>query len=822
MRATEDRSGRAGGRLLLAGFILVCALYCITPVHNGNFFWHLRNGEDILDSGRIRTTDPFTWTRCGETWLQQEWVSEVLFAVSWRTLGEPGPVLLKALVVSMAVLLTSMAAMRRGASAAAVVLTGVLWFVLSHGRWIVRPHMISILMFAVYIYLIERRDLGILSSLAIFVPLQVFWTNAHAGFIMGWFLLGVPVLEELFARRIRFALKRSVVLTAAVLSAGLHPNGFGSFTYITDFLSRPLFRETIREWWSPFHPLYQPGQTVSTTAVLLVSVLLVSWFLVIRRRKEMGTVRILALGALSVASLLSSRNIDFLALAAVAWIPPLLGRIRRSVPAALLCAAVVIPFTLGIPREFGPPREPGLGVDWSIYPRGLADFLEENPSLMEGRIFNTNEISGYLEYRLGGELMLFMDGRCHLYPEWLYARYLILAYARPADARRVMAIMDDSRMDLAIYDWPKPEESSAYVLSASPDWRPVYWDSITIVFGRTSFLEETGNLHLSFGTVDPLSPRMLMQLPYYLMPSSLGTELLRAASPPMNYQPAMIPAAALMLAGSRIPDPLPFRFEDEDLGSSLRSALQGGDPMDGDIGLRVVQTWALVERGMTEEAMEAALGSGDPVLISSIHVLQGQDSDYPGEMTGQAPPMMVPVRAWRDHLEGRSTAGDSAVIHAAAEFTAGSRGQSLRSVLSILESGIELHPWGYSVSAGIASLSGLDSLALELGDRAVSMNRNPYTLLILGTVQDRAGESEAALESFSRCLEISDLFLEARMQRADLLWRTGSVAEATADYRLLQELDYLTPVAEFRLIWGGYFTGPPAAGDQPEDHQQHL
>ncbi|OPL18992.1 MAG: hypothetical protein AVO35_03435 [Candidatus Aegiribacteria sp. MLS_C] len=789
----------------MAFFVLVCALYAMTPVHNGNFFWHLRNGEDILDTGVIRTVDPFTWTRCGETWLQQEWGSEVLFAVSWRILGEPGPVLMKMAVVAAAVLLTALAARRRGACASAVVLTGLLWFAVSHGRWIVRPHILSILMFALYLYLLERGTGGILSSMAVFVILQVVWTNLHAGFVMGWFLLGVPVLEGFLAGRVREALGRSAVLGAAVLSAGIHPNGFGSFTYITDFLSRPLFRETIREWWSPFHPMYQPGRTLSTTAVLLTVLLGLTWLVIARRWRRIGAARILALGALSAASLLSSRNIDFLALAAAAWVSPLLGRVRTSLPAALLCIAAAVPFTAGVPREFGPPRPPGLGIDWSIYPRALAGFLRRNPSLMEARVYNTNEISGYLEYSLGENLLLYMDGRCHLYPERLYARYLILAYATPDDAGRVMSIMDEEGIELALYDWPRPGESSAYVLSASPLWLPVYWDSITVVYGRRSFLEEQVYTDSSFSTVDPLAPQVLMQLPYYLMPASLEDELVRAASPPMSFGPAMVPAAALLLSRETVPDSLPFSFENDSLGISLRAAFLGDDPLLEDPRLRLVQSWALAARGRLEEAFEAAERSEDPVLYSSFHVLLGRTPDRSGP-AGAAPPMMVPVGAWSDYLDGKATPGDSAVILAASAFTAGMRGPSLDSVRALLESGMELHPWGYSVSGGIASLSGLDSMALDLGKTAVSMNRNPYTLLILGSIQERSGYLEDALGSYSDCLEISGLFLEARMSRADLLWETGRIDEALADYRLLGELDYLSPSAEFRLYWGGRFS----------------
>ncbi|MFO8183470.1 MAG: hypothetical protein R6U39_04790 [Candidatus Aegiribacteria sp.] len=812
MKSTDRATATAGEKLILAVFLAVCALYSLTPVHNGNFFWHLRNGEDILETGTIRTADPFTWTRCGETWLQQEWVAEVMFAVSWKTAGEAGPVIFKALVIVMAAFLVSMAAVRRGASIPAVVVTGLLWFALSHGRWIVRPHIISILMFSLYLYLMAGGTGGFLSTLAVFLPLQIIWTNAHAGFIMGWFLLGIPLLDSVLARRPRSALERGGILAAVVLSAGVHPNGFGSVTYITDFLSRPLFRETIREWWSPFHPMYHPGQEISTTAVLLVVLLAATWTLVLARRRKIGASRMLALAALSAASLLSSRNIDFLALAALAWVSPLLGRVRLRIPAILLAAAAAVPFLTGVPREFGPPRRPGVGVDWSIYPRRLTEFLRQNPELLQARVFNTNEISGYLQYVMGEDLPLYMDGRCHLFTENLYAEYLLLTYAGPEDAPRVMNVLDGRGIQLALYDWPRTDGSSAYILSASPDWEPVYWDSITVVYGRASWLEEAGFRGQVFTVVDPLSPLMLLETPYYLMPSSLREELVTAASSPMNYQPAIPPAAALLQTAGETPDTLPFVIRSDSMRSGLENALGGREPCIEDPRLRVIQSWALAGAGEYTAAMDAAVGSGDAMLLSCLAVLHEEGTSAAGAAVNRVPPLMVPPPAWAGYLSGEVSPGDSCVIEASALFVAGMRDRALDSVRTILDREMELQPWGLSVSGGLAALHGLDSLAVALGDSAVSMNTNPYTLLIMGKIEGITGDRRSAVETLSRSLSISPVYHEARIQRAGYLWMEGRLEEAMEDYRLLEELNYLTPAAESLLEWGEYLTRPlPAA-----------
>jgi hypothetical protein len=789
--------------ILLAGFLAVCFLYCLTPVHNGNFFWHLRNGEDILENGEIRTSDPFTWTCHGETWLQQEWAAEVLFAVSWKTIGESGPVLFKALLITLSVLLIYLAARKRGASVQAVVLTGILWFTLSHGRWIVRPHIVSIFFFSLYLYLLARGTGGFMKTLAVFLPLQIVWVNAHAGFVMGYFLLGIPVLENIFSRSWKKAGKAAGVLVTAALCCGIHPNGYGSFIYITDFLSRPLFRQTITEWWSPFHSMYQPGHAISTTAILLVMLLAATWTLVLIRRKAIGLPRMIALAALSTATLLSSRNIDMLALAAVAWTAPLLPKIPFRLSAVMLVVVAVIPFVAGVPREIGPPRNIGLGVDWSVYPTQMARFLDEHDELMETRIFNTNEISGYLEYTFGEKLQLYMDGRCHLYPESMYAEYLIMAFARMEDANRVRSIVDNRGINLAIYDWPKTNESSAYVLSMSPEWYPVYWDDIGIIYGRVTFLDSIGMRWHSFPNVDPLFPDILLETPFYLVPENWKDELLLSASPPMNYQPSLITAAALLQSGgsSILSDSLPFVFRSDSISIALRSALEGVTPCLSDPRLTVIQSWALSREGRFEMALEVAKYSGDVMLEDCTALLAGRALPVNSQ-----PPLMIPVLAWNRFLRDDLSPGDSMIVRAAAMFVCGMRDSSMISIHSVMNRSVELSAWAFSVSGGLAALTGQDSLASIWGDSALALRRNLYTLMIRGNIAGIVGDSRSAAEFFSECLEISDSFQEARNQRARNLWITGEINEAMQDYRLLRQLNYLTPATESIMEWGEHFT----------------
>jgi len=792
-------------RLLLAAFLAVCILYCLTPMHSSNFFWHVRNGEDILDSGRIRTTDPFTWTARGREWLQQEWLAEVVFALSWRLPGDSWPVILKAAVIAGALLLTVMAARRNGATVSAAVLAALLWGVISHGRWIERPHIFTILFCGLYLFLTARDAGGLRRSLLLFVPLQVLWTNLHAGFLVGWFLLGTWTLRALSEGRRREAFRRGVVLAAALLTSGLHPNGFRSVTYLIDFLSRPLFRESIREWWSPFHPQFQPGHPLSTTAILLTLLLAGTWTLVALRRRGIGRVDAAALLALSVATVTTSRNIDILALAAVAWTAPLLSALRpsRLLPAGCLAAATAVAFTLGVPREFGPPKRLGLGVDWDIYATGLVDFLRENPGLMQARVFNTNEISGYIEYALADSLPLYMDGRCHLYSERLYAEYLLLAaFGDPAAAPRQMEAVGRLGVELALMDWPRNEGSVAYSLARSSEWAPVYWDRLTVAYARVSFLESAGLEDLVLGPFDPLLPLETAEMGPAELPASWLDDLLATASPPMSSETPAIAGITLLAReglaeeaeelAAGLPEPL--------RGSTL-AALAGAAGEVDDRRLRILRIWSLARIDGPASAREAALASGEEELAGWLGFLD--PSAAPPRSPGSPPPL-VPEGAWGRVLSGDALPGDVRAARAAALLCCG-MGDAAVDTARAASGADSLSPWALAASGGVLALCGHLDEGAALADSALRRSRNPFTLTVRGRIADIAGSTETAVLLFSEALAESPMLHGTRLLRADCLWRLGRTDEAMADYHVLHELGYLPEAMESRYQWGRYF-----------------
>src|ERR1700730_932413 len=54
------------------------ALTVVKGVQDPDFFWHLTTGKLIAETGRVPSTDPFSFTWFGRPWTPHEWLSELL------------------------------------------------------------------------------------------------------------------------------------------------------------------------------------------------------------------------------------------------------------------------------------------------------------------------------------------------------------------------------------------------------------------------------------------------------------------------------------------------------------------------------------------------------------------------------------------------------------------------------------------------------------------------------------------------------------------------------------------------------------------------
>ena len=69
------------------------------PFVDVDFWWHLTTGNLVLDSHRVPTTDPFSWSYGGQTWIAHEWLAETIMAVAHRAAGYAGTIVVTTIFV---------------------------------------------------------------------------------------------------------------------------------------------------------------------------------------------------------------------------------------------------------------------------------------------------------------------------------------------------------------------------------------------------------------------------------------------------------------------------------------------------------------------------------------------------------------------------------------------------------------------------------------------------------------------------------------------------------------------------------------------------
>ena len=395
-------------------------------VHDPDVWWHLRSGQEIVASHHVPRRDIFSYTRYGQAWIAHEWLSEVIFFLIFRAASWAGLMVAFAGVIAGTFLLLYRQCAGRPYIAGLMVALGAMATVPS---WGVRPQMFSMLLAAVFLWLLDkarRHDPAQLRFLWWMPLLMLLWVNLHGGFLLGpalmaitlagWALeawLGVAKWPEARARVLRLG----GALAACVAVIPLNPNGLELYRYPFQTLQARTIVNYIVEWASPnFH---------STDFKPFLGLLLLTWLVVAVSRKRLSPTQILLLLATAYGGLSAARHIPIFVLVAVPILAEGLEELaaRRhwfspeeaSLPPAKLainfvlvlavCALTVLRFRQVIQSQAAGEAE--------NFPVAATEFLiREHPP---APIFNYYDWGGYFIARLYPRYRVFIDGRTDLY-----------------------------------------------------------------------------------------------------------------------------------------------------------------------------------------------------------------------------------------------------------------------------------------------------------------------------------------------------------------------------------------------------------------------
>lgn len=452
-----------------------------------DFWWHLRTGQLIVETGSIPKADPFSFTAAGSHWIAHEWLSDLLMYGIEGSVGYWANVILFAALALGAILIMHRLLLRMGVSPRVALGLAVLGGTMSLPGWTVRPQAFSWLFTAIFLYTLYLRRIDSRTTLWHLPLLMLLWANLHAGYVIGLLLLGLWLAATAAERVIwhqRHDLRvPALVFAASFAATAVNPNGLALLTYPFTYLAPGNASERfIAEWQSPdFHsPAHWP------LAVGIVALALVG--LRGRGRNLFGPSLAIVF---TLMALMSTRHQPLFALVLM----PVMGEVLRerwrwarqeaaSPPAprgslalnwsTLALAALALALFIGRSPRLQLRSSP-LTTGVFDYPTAGANFIRDN--YPNARMFNTYHWGGYLINALYPKQRVFIDGRADMYGDSLMEQYTRVARLQPG-WRDVLTQYD---VDLVITEKDSP---LAAVLAEAADWNLAFSGPVEAVFVR--------------------------------------------------------------------------------------------------------------------------------------------------------------------------------------------------------------------------------------------------------------------------------------------------------------------------------------------------
>ncbi|HVN54276.1 MAG TPA: hypothetical protein VMT46_08095 [Anaerolineaceae bacterium] len=478
---------RLGDILFLAGF--GCAILLGPRLLNvdGDLGRHLVLGQQIINSGQIPTQDIFSHTMAGKALTPHEWLSEVIIALCYRWLGLNGVVLLCGLLIGSTFWVLYSAILERWGRPLLGLGMNLAALAVSSLHWLARPHLFTLLFFAIWLAELEKLFDRKTNRWWIFPILMLIWANLHGAFIAGFVTWGIYLAGNLVdqwreQRSIRLA-EIKLPLAAGVVSVAaslLNPSGFHLWETSLGFLQNRYLVSHTAEYFSPdFHQI----STWPFLAMLVLSILALGL-----RKSQLSAIHILLLGSWAAMGLVSVRNVPLFGLAAAiclsevfasegALLVGLEGRLlamenRLTGWAWPLAVIVLVAFAYGRGINLD-AQQKGNQFDLGVFPVAALDWLDDHP--VEGPVFNYFTWGGYLLFREWPDRKVFIDGQTDFYGENLTRQYETVINAAPG----WQAVLDRYGVRWVLI----PEGNSlGKALEQSIHWEEVYKDPTAEIY----------------------------------------------------------------------------------------------------------------------------------------------------------------------------------------------------------------------------------------------------------------------------------------------------------------------------------------------------
>jgi hypothetical protein len=465
---------------------------------DGDVGRHLRVGHDILASGRIAGIDVYSHTMRGQPFVPYEWLSEVAAALADRAAGLAGVATLSAVLFALATWLAYRLARLAGGGPLLAGFAAALAMVLQAIHLLPRPHLFTTLLAVSFLYALEKSRRAQATRILAILPIGMcLWANLHGGFLVGFILLAVYLVDAWRPGSPSARMRRPllIVTVACIAASLLTPVGLSLWAHTTGYLGIDFLVDRTNEYQSPdFHAAY--GRTFLAILILGIALLATG------RASAYFVETTLFVGWLA-AALHSGRNIPLFGVLAVpwyaAWIRRALatGQARdeigitqrllatdtrlvdterrlRPIGVGILMASLLLAIAL-----FANPAR--YRFQSSFFPVAALQTVPEGGPRPD--VFNDMAWGGYLLYERP-DIPVFMDGQTDFYGADLAMDYVAIMNGEP----RWQEKLDEYGVGWTL---TRPGATLVQLLEASGGWTRLYGDSVAVVLVRGPYQHES-------------------------------------------------------------------------------------------------------------------------------------------------------------------------------------------------------------------------------------------------------------------------------------------------------------------------------------------
>lgn len=184
--------------LLLIGVIISGLIALRMPFPNEDLFLAFSSGRDVL-SGNLAEPDKWSFTMSGKVWIDQSWLSHLIYYFSFLKLSYLGPVLLKGLLLAISLGLLYLRCRSLSVSPG-VSLIALILGTLSFSPFLkIRAENFGMLYFIILSNLLTNPKLSNRWRQICSICILAVWSNSHGSFMLGFFLIVIRCIIGIFS-----------------------------------------------------------------------------------------------------------------------------------------------------------------------------------------------------------------------------------------------------------------------------------------------------------------------------------------------------------------------------------------------------------------------------------------------------------------------------------------------------------------------------------------------------------------------------------------------------------------------------------------------